>query len=103
MSRSIWKVPFVDGYLVEKVKKMNESSKKSIIKTWSRRSTIIPSFVGVTFSVYNGKKFVSVLVTEGMVGHKLGEFVPTRTFTGHSGNRKAEVAKSQSTGTNNKK
>ena len=92
MSRSVWKIPFVDGYLVKKVKAMSESSKKNIIKTWSRRSTIIPLFVGYTFSVYNGKKFVSVLVSEGMVGHKLGEFAPTRTFTGHSGNRKAEVA-----------
>ena len=91
MSRSVWKVPFVDGYLLVKAKAMNESSKKSIIKTWSRRSTIVPQFVGLTFSVYNGKKYVSVLVSEGMVGHKFGEFAPTRTFTGHSGNRKAEA------------
>jgi len=91
MSRSVWKIPFVDGYLIKKVNKMKESTKKGVIKTWSRRSTIVPSFVGITFSVYNGRKFVSVLVSENMVGHKLGEFVPTRTFTGHSGNRKAAV------------
>ena len=88
MSRSVWKVPFVDGYLLKKAKAMNESTKKGIIKTWSRRSTIVPQFVGLTFGVYNGKKFVSVLVTEGMVGHKFGEFAPTRTFFGHAGNKK---------------
>ena len=87
MSRSVWKVPFVDGYLLKKAKAMNESTKKGIIKTWSRRSTIVPQFVGLTFGVYNGKKFVSVLVTEGMVGHKFGEFAPTRTFFGHAGNK----------------
>lgn len=88
MPRSVWKIPFVDGYLLKKAKAMNESTKKSIIKTWSRRSTIVPQFVGLTFSVYNGKKFVSVLVNEGMVGHKFGEFAPTRTFYGHAGNKK---------------
>ena len=88
MSRSVWKVPFVDGYLLKKAKAMNESTKKGIIKTWSRRSTIVPLFVGLSFGVYNGKKFVSVLVTEGMVGHKFGEFAPTRTFFGHAGNKK---------------
>ena len=88
MSRSVWKVPFVDGYLLKKAKAMNESTKKGSIKTWSRRSTIVPQFVGLTFGVYNGKKFVSVLVTEGMVGHKFGEFAPTRTFFGHAGNKK---------------
>lgn len=93
MPRSVWKVPFVDGYLLKKAKAMNESPKKNIIKTWSRRSTIVPQFVGLTFSVYNGKKFISVLVTEGMVGHKFGEFAPTRTFFGHAGNKKAEVKK----------
>ena len=87
MSRSVWKVPFVDGYLLKKAKAMNESTKKGIIKTWSRRSTIVPQFVGLTFGVYNGKKFVSVLVTEGMVGHKFGEFAPTRTFKGHAGSK----------------
>ena len=88
MSRSVWKVPFVDGYLLKQAKAMSESTKKGIIKTWSRRSTIVPQFVGLTFGVYNGKKFVSVLVTEGMVGHKFGEFAPTRTFFGHAGNKK---------------
>ena len=92
MPRSVWKIPFVDGYLLKKAKAMNESAKKNIIKTWSRRSTIVPQFVGLTFSVYNGRKFVSVLVSEGMVGHKFGEFAPTRTFYGHSGNRKAAPA-----------
>ncbi len=84
MPRSSWKLPFVDGYLLKKVKEYNSSSKKQIIKIWSRRSTILPQFVGVNFAVHNGKKFVSVLVSEGMVGHKFGEFAPTRTFYGHS-------------------
>lgn len=88
MPRSSWKLPFVDGYLLKKVKEYHSSSKKQIIKTWSRRSTILPQFVGVNFAVYNGKKFVSVLVSEGMVGHKFGEFAPTRTFYGHSGGDK---------------
>ena len=88
MPRSVWKIPFVDGYLLKKAKAMNESPKKNIIKTWSRRSTIVPQFVGLTFAVYNGKKFVSVLVNEGMVGHKFDEFAPTRTFYGHAGNKK---------------
>ena len=88
MPRSSWKLPFVDGYLLKKVKEYNSSSKKQIIKIWSRRSTILPQFVGVNFAVHNGKKFVSVAVTEGMVGHKFGEFAPTRTFYGHSGDKK---------------
>ncbi len=87
MPRSTWKIPFIDAYLIKKVREYNESSKKQIIKTWSRRSTILPQFVGVNFAVYNGKKFVSVSVTEAMVGHKLGEFAPTRTFHGHAGNK----------------
>ncbi|MFT6106203.1 MAG: small subunit ribosomal protein S19 [Rickettsiales bacterium] len=87
MPRSSWKLPFVDGYLLNKVKEYNGSSKKQIIKIWSRRSTILPQFVGVNFAVHNGKKFVSVLVSEGMVGHKFGEFSPTRTFYGHSGDK----------------
>lgn len=87
MPRSTWKIPFIDAYLIKKVRDYNESSKKQIIKTWSRRSTILPQFVGVNFAVYNGKKFVSVSVTEAMVGHKLGEFAPTRTFHGHAGNK----------------
>jgi small subunit ribosomal protein S19 len=88
MPRSVWKIPFIDGYLIKKTKEYVSSSKKQIIKTWSRRSTIIPQFVGITFAVHNGKKFVSVLVSEGMVGHKLGEFSPTRTFYSHSGDKK---------------
>lgn len=88
MPRSAWKVPFVDGYLLKKARDYVESSKKPIIKTWSRRSTILPQFVGVNFAVYNGKKFIAVSVTEGMVGHKFGEFAPTRTFYGHSGDKK---------------
>ena len=88
MARSSWKVPFVDGYLLKKAKDYASSSKKPIIKIWSRRSTILPQFVGINFAVYNGKKFVSVLVTEGMVGHKFGEFSPPRTFNGHSGDKK---------------
>ena len=87
MPRSSWKIPFVDGYLLKKVKDYNGSSKKLVVKTWSRRSTILPQFVGVNFAVYNGKKFVSVIITDGMVGHKFGEFSPTRTFYGHSGDK----------------
>ena len=83
MTRSVWKGPFVDGYLIKKVKALLESGRRDPIKTWSRRSTIIPDFVGVTFSVHNGRKFIPVLVTEEMVGHKLGEFVATRTYRGH--------------------
>jgi small subunit ribosomal protein S19 len=89
MPRSSKKPPFVDGYLLKKVKDYLSSSKKQIIKTWSRRSTILPQFVGVNFAVHNGKKFVSVSVTEAMVGHKLGEFAPTRIFYGHGGDKKA--------------
>ena len=92
MSRSVWKGPFVDGYLLKKAEKAQGSGRKDIIKTWSRRSTILPQFVGLTFGVYNGRKFIPVLVTESMVGHKLGEFSPTRTYTGHSGDKKAKKA-----------
>ena len=88
MPRSSWKLPFVDGYLLKKVTENSKSSKNQVIKTWSRRSTILPNFVGTNFAVYNGKKFVSVSVTEAMVGHKLGEFSPIRTFYGHAGNKK---------------
>lgn len=87
--RAVWKGPFVDSHLLKAVKKLVESGKNLVIKTWSRRSTILPNFVGITFSVYNGKKFIPVLVTEAMVGKKLGEFSPTRTFSGHGANRKA--------------
>jgi small subunit ribosomal protein S19 len=88
--RSIWKGPFVDGYIFKKVEKARASGKNQIIQIWSRRSTILPDFVGLTFGVYNGKKFIPVLVTEEMVGHKFGEFSPTRTFAGHSGHRKED-------------
>ena len=93
MARSVWKGPYFDVTLFKKVKKSKEESSKSPVKTWSRRSTIIPDFVGVTISVYNGKSFIPVYVTEDMVGHKLGEFSPTRVFKGHSGDKKAVQAK----------
>ena len=83
MARSLKKKPFVDEHLMAKVKKVNESGKKEVIKTWSRRSTIYPEFIGLTFAVHNGKEFIPVYVTEDMVDHKLGEFVPTRKFGGH--------------------
>jgi len=93
MARSVWKGPYFDITLYKKVKKSKEENSKSPIKTWSRRSTIIPDFVGVTLSVYNGKSFIPVYVTEDMVGHKLGEFSPTRVFKGHSGDKKAVQGK----------
>ena len=93
MARSVWKGPYFDITLYKKVKKSKEENSKSPIKTWSRRSTIIPDFVGVTISVYNGKSFIPVFVTEDMVGHKLGEFSPTRVFKGHSGDKKAVQGK----------
>jgi small subunit ribosomal protein S19 len=88
--RSVWKGPFFDRYLLKKVETTLSSGRKDVIKTWSRRSTVIPQFVGMTFGVHNGKKFIPVFVTENMVGHKLGEFSPTRTFHGHAGNKKAK-------------
>lgn len=88
MARSLKKGPFVDAYLMKKVEEMNKSSKKTVIKTWSRRSTIYPEFVGHTFAVHNGKEFIPVYVTEEMVGHKLGEFSLTRKFNGHAGSGK---------------
>ena len=88
MTRSSWKGPFVDGYILKKAEAARTSGRKDVIKTWSRRSTIPPQFVGVTFGVYNGRKHIPVLVTEDMVGHKLGEFSPTRTFTSHAGDKK---------------
>ena len=88
MARSLKKGPFIDVKLQKKVEKMNEGSKKQVIKTWSRRSMITPEFVGHTFAVHNGNKFIPVFVYENMVGHKLGEFAPTRTFRLHSGDRK---------------
>ena len=93
MARSVWKGPYFDITLFKKVKKSKEENSKSPIKTWSRRSTIIPDFVGVTLSVYNGKSFIPVYVTEDMVGHKLGEFSPTRVFKGNSGDKKAVQGK----------
>ncbi|MBY0408002.1 MAG: 30S ribosomal protein S19 [Rickettsiales bacterium] len=93
MARSVWKGPFVDGYLLKKADVARSSGRNQIIKTWSRRSTILPQFVGLTFGVYNGKKFVPVAVNEDMIGHKLGEFAPTRTFHGHSSDKKDTKAK----------
>ena len=87
MARSSKKLPFIDAHLAKKVEKVNESGKKEVIKTWSRRSTIYPEFIGHTFAVHNGKEFIPVYVTEDMVGHKLGEFVPTRKFGGHGENK----------------
>jgi small subunit ribosomal protein S19 len=85
MARSVWKGPFVDGYLLAKAEKARASSRNQIVPIWSRRSTIIPQFVGVTFGVYNGRKHIPVIVTEDMVGHKFGEFAPGRTFIMHGG------------------
>ena len=94
MSRSLRKGPFIDGHLLEKVQALSTpAAKRQVVKTWSRRSTIIPEMVGMTIGVHNGRKFIPVFVTENMVGHKLGEFSPTRTFHGHSGDRKAKVKK----------
>ena len=92
MARSVWKGPFVDMTLIKKAEKVSESGKKEIIKTWSRRSTIIPQFVGLTLGVYNGRKFIPVSITENMVGHKFGEFSPTRLFKGHTTADKKVVA-----------
>ena len=89
MPRSVKKGAFVDGHLHEKIASAQAAQSKKVIKTWSRRSTVTPEAVGLTFAVHNGRKFVPVFVTENMVGHKLGEFAPTRTFHGHSGDRKA--------------
>lgn len=88
MGRSLKKGPFVDDHLMKKVEVLNEKNEKKVVKTWSRRSTIFPDFIGHTFAVYDGRKHVPVYVTEDMVGHKLGEFAPTRTFKGHVDNDK---------------
>lgn len=88
MSRSVKKGPFIDDHLMKKVMKAKETSSRKVIKTWSRRSDIVPDMIGLTFAVHNGKKFIPVFVSENMVGHKLGEFSPTRTFYGHAGDRK---------------
>ena len=92
MARSVWKGPFVDGYLLKKAEEARQSGRNQVIRTWSRRSTILPRFVGLTFAVYNGRKFIPVLVNESMVGHKLGEFAPTRTYYGHAADKKARRA-----------
>ena len=91
MARSIKKGPFVDDKLVKKIQRMNRSSDRRPIKTWSRRSTVLPEFVGLTFAVHNGKKFFPVFVAEDMVGHKLGEFAPTRVFFAHAGDKKSRL------------
>ena len=90
MSRSVWKGPFVDLYLLKKAETAQDAAKAAPIKTWSRRSTILPQFVGLTFSVYNGHKFIPVSVNEDMGGHKLGEFAPTRTYHGHGADKKGK-------------
>ncbi len=93
MPRSLKKGPFVDGHLMKKVDASVASGDRRVLKTWSRRSTILPEMVGLTFAVHNGKKFVPVFVTENMVGHKLGEFSPTRVFHGHAGDKKTKAGK----------
>jgi len=90
VARSVWKGPFVDGYLLKKAEKARSAGRNEIIRTWSRRSTILPQFVGLTFGVHNGHKFIPVLVNENMIGHRFGEFSPTRTFQGHAGDKKAK-------------
>ena len=90
MTRSVWKGPFVDGYLLKKADDARGSGRNEVIKTWSRRSTILPQFVGLTFNVYNGRKFIPVSVNEDMVGMKLGEFAPTRSFPGHASDKKGK-------------
>lgn len=91
MPRSLKKGPFVDDHLLKKAMNAQQTRSRGIIKTWSRRSTILPEFVGLTFAIHNGKKFLPVFVTEDMVGHKLGEFAPTRTFYGHAGDKKSRL------------
>ena len=92
MPRSVWKGPFVDGYLLKKAEDASASGRNTVIKTWSRRSPILPQIVGLTFGVYNGQKFIPVLVNEDMIGHKFGEFSPTRTYLGHGADKKAKRA-----------
>ncbi|MBM4268283.1 MAG: 30S ribosomal protein S19 [Deltaproteobacteria bacterium] len=91
MPRSVKKGPFVDDHLMKKVEAMNNETEKRVIRTWSRRSTVVPEMLGHTIAVHNGRKFIPMFVTENMVGHKLGEFAPTRTFHGHSGDRKTDT------------
>ncbi len=89
MARSVWKGPFVEKSLLKKVEEARSAGKNTVIKTWSRRSTILPNMIGLTFGVHNGKKFIPVVVSDQMIGHKLGEFAPTRTYKGHGGDKKA--------------
>ena len=91
MPRSLKKGPFIDDHLLKKVMSAQENRSRNIIKTWSRRSTVLPEFVGVTIAIHNGKKFLPIFITEDMVGHKLGEFAPTRTFYGHAGDKKSKL------------
>ena len=90
MARSVWKGPFIEKSLLKKVEAARSAGKNTVIKTWSRRSTILPNMIGLTFGVHNGKKFIPVLVTDQMIGHKLGEFAPTRTYYGHGADKKAK-------------
>jgi len=90
VARSVWKGPFLDAHLLKKAEKVRASGRNEVIKIWSRRSTILPQFVGLTFGVYNGQKHIPVAVSEDMVGHKFGEFSPTRSFPGHGGDKKAK-------------
>lgn len=90
MARSVWKGPFIEKSLLEKVEKARKGEIKGVIKTWSRRSTILPNMIGMTFGVHNGNKFIPVLVTDQMIGHKLGEFAPTRSYPGHGADKKAK-------------
>jgi len=90
MARSVWKGPFVEKSLLKKVEEARKAGKNTVIKTWSRRSTILPNMIGLTFGVHNGKKFIPVLVSDQMIGHKLGEFAPTRTYYGHGADKKAK-------------
>ena len=96
MARSVWKGPFVEESLIKKVEKLKNETVKKPIKTWSRKSTIIPEFIGISFLIYNGKKFIPITISEDMVGHKLGEFAPTRTFFGHTpADKKAKPAEAE--------
>ena len=104
MARAVWKGPFVEESLIEKVEKQKNATNKKPIKTWSRKSTIIPDFVGTSFLIYNGKKFIPITISEDMVGHKLGEFSPTRQFHGHTpADKKAAAEKAAAPTTENKK
>jgi len=95
MPRSVKKGPFIDDHLMKKIKHLNETNEKAVIKTWSRRSTIIPDMVGHTLAVHNGKRFIPIYITENMVGHKLGEFAPSRTFKGHAAGKNEKAARAR--------